>query len=715
MSTTLSKNETPPAVSLATARWRSIRTWLLTWELYPILLIAGFLRLYRLDSTEFDADQADIFRMAHDAIAHGLLPATSNIASIRILNPPAVIYLLMLPAALSTDPFWGVVFVGLLNIAAVLLTYFFVRRYYGRTAGTIAALLYAVAVKPLVYSRFLWQQNMIAPLIVLFLCALFWGAVEKRKGWLFPALLFLCVLYQLHETTAVLAILLVVAFILAPRTVRWRDVLFGVLALIFLFFTYFLWQISNNFGDVFTVLKVAKFPSHIDNQALLYYRLFFNPYGLNTGEKPPTNPHLLVSSLVPALLWVRRLMIVLVIGGLVVALMGLLFNWLSHQSSFSEPAAATSRPYLKWWTDLCNSPYRCGLLLLLVWQIVPLLVLSRHSVPIYPYYLLMLMPGPFILIGLCLAKLVEFIQASIRQGRWLRYAVYIVAGFLVIMQLVGSTAALLDDSNGNTRHGVTYNTLDSLQHAVSEADQLAQQRHLNHLYIATDEYTRSALDYLAEQIHTPVTLFDSSRCLVLPSPADGPAVLLVGPADTLTNALLHQYASATLIDQPERLGSVPFQLYIVNSLAEFAQVASSSTFVQNLQLLDPQAHHLHFDNTSWVVTHWGLLRTAGPTFDTTYSYFLTALSGGHSRQSFLNFSSLRAGDQLFVAFDLSGVGSTHHGTPSMPLTITGTFHTVIPHILSYGPLQLETFVMHRTPTIALQTLDGKKSILLSLA
>ena len=110
------------------------------------------------------------------------------------MNPPAVIYLLMIPAAISSNPLWGAIFVGLLNVIAVLLTYIFVRRYYGRIASIIASLLYATASGPLHYSRFIWQQNMIAPFVVLFIFALFWGVVDRRKGWLFPALVLLGIL-----------------------------------------------------------------------------------------------------------------------------------------------------------------------------------------------------------------------------------------------------------------------------------------------------------------------------------------------------------------------------------------------------------------------------------------------------------------------------------------------------------------------------------------
>src|SRR6266581_2806531 len=119
-----------------------IRSWLCTWEIYPILFVAAFLRFYQINTSEFDGDQALVFRMAHDAIYHGLLPATSNIASIRIVNPPAVIYLLMLPAAFSANPLWCAIYVALFNTAAVLLTYVFTRRYFGRFAAIVATLLY---------------------------------------------------------------------------------------------------------------------------------------------------------------------------------------------------------------------------------------------------------------------------------------------------------------------------------------------------------------------------------------------------------------------------------------------------------------------------------------------------------------------------------------------------------------------------------------------
>lgn len=719
---------------------RMLRSWLLTWELYPILLIAAFLRLYRLDTSEFDDDQAMIFRMAHDAIHYGLLPATSNIASVRIANPPAVIYLLMLPAALSSNPLWGAVLVGLLNTAAVVLTYVFTRRYYGRLAGVIAALLYATASKVIVYSRFLWQQNMIAPLVVLFMFALFWGVVERRKGWLFPALLLLGVLFQLHESTVLLIIPLMVAIVLAPGTLRWRDLALGILSLSILFSSYLLWEISAKFHDLSVLLKLEKLPAKIDNQALSNYRSFFSPYGFSLSDLPPTHPHSLVAALVPLLRQLRRILLVLVLAGF--ATLGLSFlndrlfsrgkteaqrestkvvaQCIAPDNETQESMLSTTsnnRGLLNWWTSLRNTPYRCGLLLLFVWQVVPLLILSHHSVPLYPYYLLMLMPGPFILIGLFFSKVVVWLQRSGLSWRALRYAAYTFASLVIIVQLIGSTAGLLDATRGTLGHGTTYNDLESLQHALTEADELAQQHHFNRVYIATDSSSETALRYLAEQLRTPTTLFDASRCLVLPDPADGSAVLLVGPADGLATAMLSQFATATLVARPPRLGSVPFQLYIVRPLALNSELQQPPLpqFVQNLQLLNKSAHLLRFSNLSWLVTDWRLLRSEQPGFRVTYNYILAAsptnngIVSKSSSSSICTFTAIRTGDQLLVAFNWPN----SHSVPAS-LTITASFSRAMPYIPSYGPLHLETIGTQISPSSVLQTMQGSKSITLPI-
>src|SRR5258708_26803303 len=93
------------------------------WEIYIILLIAGILRLYRLDTSEFSGDQTFLLRLAYDAVPYGLIPATSNGSSIYTANAPMAVYFLMIPALFSPDPLLSTVMTSLFNFAAVVLTY----------------------------------------------------------------------------------------------------------------------------------------------------------------------------------------------------------------------------------------------------------------------------------------------------------------------------------------------------------------------------------------------------------------------------------------------------------------------------------------------------------------------------------------------------------------------------------------------------------------
>ncbi|TME57686.1 MAG: hypothetical protein E6I59_18100, partial [Chloroflexi bacterium] len=110
-------------------------TWYRNWEGYLIVLVASFLRFYRIDTSQFEGDQVQIFRLAHDAVHHGLLPVTNGTASLGFANPPGLLYFYMLPAALSDNPVLAMLLNSFFAVTAVFLTYLFVTRYYGRFAG----------------------------------------------------------------------------------------------------------------------------------------------------------------------------------------------------------------------------------------------------------------------------------------------------------------------------------------------------------------------------------------------------------------------------------------------------------------------------------------------------------------------------------------------------------------------------------------------------
>ena len=687
------------------------------WEISIILLIAGILRLYRLDTSEFSGDQTFLLRLAYDAVHYGLIPATSNGSSIHTANAPMAVYLLMIPTLFSPDPLWATAMTALFNVAAVLLTYIFTRRYYGRLAATIAALLYATAQTTIVFSRFIWQPNLIAPFTVLFLFALFWGAVERRKGWLFPAMLLLGVLFQLHEITILLAVPLLVAILLAPKTIRLRDIALGFISLLVIYAPFLVWEATSKFSDIRVTLTSTNRPPVTDDSAFTFYKRFLNAYYYDneflhgTYYDPTGSAHSAVFKLLPILVFMRYILEVCLLGGFIVAINLLL----RPKAGRNEPAeappkkpAAVARFFSglrHWWENLRADPKACGLLLLLLWQIVPVLALTRHGPPIQLHYLLIIVPGPFIFIGIFLTRLISWFRRREPAKLWdkVSYAAYALVAIILVIQLLGSSASLVDTTNGINNHIFGYNDIGSLEHAFQEADHVAQEHHLSRVYITLstrDDYDSWLLGfpYLAGQMRTPATLFESTSCLVLPSPGEGSAVMLTRSTDTLALALLSHFATATLVDEPPVLGSTPFKLYIVTP-RPFPQPATSAGFAGQLQLIDSQVPQLGSGFPHMFISRWRLLHSEQAVSRTTYNYIMNLHSPGRAQSTCL-LTSVRAGDQLVVAFPVS-----QNAREAQSFSMTSQFLVKSPYTITQGALHFETFELQGAP-VQLQAIHG---------
>jgi hypothetical protein len=694
--------------------WRAWRFWLrvllLSWELYPLIIVASFLRLYWINSAGFDIDQANVYQMAYDAVHHGMLVATANYSSLGTLNPPAVVYLYMLPAAFSADPLWGTVVMALIGIASVLLTYFFIRRYYGRLAGTIAALLYATMTTFVAYSRIIWNQNLLIVFAPLFIVMLYRGVVERRKGWFVPAVFLLGLMIQFHSSSGLLVVVLLVAIVLAPGTIRGRDLLWAGLALLFLYSPYLLWELHSKFSDLLILWHALKQPSHIDDQALLYYQSNLAGYIPVKGS--------LVYALASLIEWTNNLLVLVLILAVLMVFAQVLWPILRESQKLREARTFASfwRQVRAWWNDLRADTYRCGLLILLIWQVVPLAILSRHSFPVYSSYLIFFMPGPFILIALLLTRVVQWLRQFKRWGQVGRYALYGLIILVIVLQGASSLGYSVDLARGTLSDGHYgldfHDKLSDLQNAFAEADQLVQQRHLKHIYVSmyADHYHMASISYLAEHNQIPTTVFNDT-CLVLPNPADGPAVFLEGPYDGITDTLLTHFAPVTLINEPFRPGGAPFKLYIVN--AQTTTPAGPATFPQQLQLLDTR--QITYQSAPWAVTRWSILRSAPMSYQTSYAYTLSNLADGkkHTHDQPCLLTSMQAGDQLLSAFPLNNGGQT---LTSLDIRVeTSTISALIwTPASSLDPLRItfETGGINTSQIDILQTADGSNQIII---
>jgi 4-amino-4-deoxy-L-arabinose transferase-like glycosyltransferase len=143
-------------------------------------LVGALLRLWNLEAAQFRGDDFTVMALAIDIARHWQLP-TGVPSSIGINNGPTAPFILAAAALVSDEHQWLSVFIGLLNIAMIPLTYVLARDVFGARAGVLAAVLVAVNPWLIVYGRRLWLNAFLGPTALVFLWTLY--RALSRGGW----------------------------------------------------------------------------------------------------------------------------------------------------------------------------------------------------------------------------------------------------------------------------------------------------------------------------------------------------------------------------------------------------------------------------------------------------------------------------------------------------------------------------------------------------
>lgn len=161
--------------------------------LIALLLIAAFLRLYRItELTEFLGDQGRTGIHIYQAWKDRILPLVGpTVLSGEHLGP--AFYYLIAPAFILTgfNPVMPAVFTALLGVGAVGLLWWLASVLFSWQIATMLSALWAVSPQIVASDRVLWEPNIIPFFIFLYLVALY-------KHWGVIAGLALGILVQLH-------------------------------------------------------------------------------------------------------------------------------------------------------------------------------------------------------------------------------------------------------------------------------------------------------------------------------------------------------------------------------------------------------------------------------------------------------------------------------------------------------------------------------------
>lgn len=226
-----------------------------------ILVLGAYLRLYRIsDYMTFLGDEGrDVLVVKRMLVDHKftLLGPTASVGGF-FLGP--IYYYFMLPFLWlwHLDPTGPAVMVALFGVATIFLVYLFGQKFFGKTAGLVAALLYATSPLVIAYSRSSWNPNLMPFFSLLILYTLYQGVVSNSKKYLLSSGIFLGIAFQLHYLALFLAVIMAMYVILTNGQKIKSSVGHGLLLLlgfIIGFSPFLAFEARHDFANTQTILR----------------------------------------------------------------------------------------------------------------------------------------------------------------------------------------------------------------------------------------------------------------------------------------------------------------------------------------------------------------------------------------------------------------------------------------------------------------------------
>lgn len=565
---------TTDAPSARAARW----AWARHWEFWLILLIAAALRLWRPDVSQFLDDQTGLMTLARLGILHGAIPATGIPSSITTLNPPLSIYFLMPAAFFSANPLANVLITSSWNTLGVAFCYIFANRYFGRRVAVVGALLYATCGSVVNYSRFLWQQNYLPPIFVLWGITLYAGCVLGRRRWFVANATLLMLATLLHPVAALLAPVTLVAILLAPRRPRLWEYLTVVVIGLALLAPSIVWEVKSRGSDVRLLLHYF-FNGHGKTDPAVFYYLFLSLGAPGASDFAAASPYrlfspgLLIVNLVAALCFAAGYLI-LTVFTLRPALA--LWRGISPQTGADISRSRAFWRHARLWGRATYQGLRADAgwrihLLLWLWITIPILGMVHHSAPLFVHYLMVLYPAEFLTAAFVARDLPRWLtsrltrqrnmpdtQAPVRLAPGARFTLggALVAVFLTALLVAQTTQTSLyvysltsEQFSPNNVYGYPLGDMTAADAAISAIE---QQQGATQAEIITPSVLRyqAPANYLLVGEHSD-RVGVTGNCLILPAPDAGPSLVVSAMPQSNAAMLLPELPNA------QQVGAIP--------------------------------------------------------------------------------------------------------------------------------------------------------------
>ena len=366
-----------------------------------ILMLAIYLRMGNPGVVEFKRDEANLSLLALDFANGGDVPLLGIGSSVGVPNAPVNVYVLAIPYFFTSNPQVATQFIGLLNVFAVLLTYWLGRRYGGVFAGLTAALLLTANPWAVIFSRKIWAQNMLPVFILLTIGSGLLGFVD-RKRWAkvlhFPLL---AITGQIHYGAFV--IVPVSLYLLLRDRRGLRYVVIGVVLAFLVTLPYVIGMVRAGWDDPQRVIEAvsagddaAKDTPLISLQSVDGARLLFEGAEIHSLAGPEAfDDYLETVPEVGIVLSIFSVMLVISSGWLILRIV--------KRNDARTPVD----------------------IVLLLWLLLPIVIYSVDWTTFFIHYLIPVLPAGFLIIGFCIQDLTKFLakrNLSTQSFRGFAYA-----------------------------------------------------------------------------------------------------------------------------------------------------------------------------------------------------------------------------------------------------------------------------------------------------
>ncbi len=395
------------------ARQYVIKNWWIV-PLVIILLLAGYERLHNIAGymTFLGDEGRDVLIVKRMLVDHKftLLGPTASVGGF-FLGP--IYYYFMLPFLWlwRLNPVGPAIMVGLFGIATVYMVYLVGKKFFDSWTGLFAASLYALSPLVIAYSRSSWNPNVV-PFFSILLIYNLWHMVTMHRDrdalWIG---IILGIGIQLHYLFLFLFPLVGVWYFINRRRARLvKIILLSLVGFVLGVSPFLAFEVRHGFPNTISIIQfvlAGKDTGYVtSNFFSTLGNVVFRLFGRLIFRMPPQELWNNYSKLyVSMLIALTRTSIYVTLG----ALCYVVFNRLIIRV-FALYKKSTIRVKEIHFVPEIHSAY----VLLFLWFTIPLVLFGFYRKPIYDYYLGIIFPVPFLLIGIIFSQV-----AKIRLGKWI--------------------------------------------------------------------------------------------------------------------------------------------------------------------------------------------------------------------------------------------------------------------------------------------------------